>query len=1187
MSSFVHLHLHSEYSLLDGACRIKDIPRAAKENGHSAVAITDHGALFGAVEFWSACKAEGIKPIIGCEVYVAPRSRYEKEGKRDTGNHLVLLAENEIGYKNLCYIVSDAYTEGFYSKPRTDLSVLREHSDGLIALSACLAGYIPRQIAAGNFSEAERYAIELSELFGKDNFYLELQDHGLPEQTTVNGAIFDISKKTGIGLVATNDVHYIKKSDSYTQAILMCIQTGNVITDGKPIGFETDEFYYKSTSEMEALLGKYPDAIENTVKIAERCNYDFSFDGFKLPRFVCDNGEDPKDCLSRLAYEGLKSREELGHIIFSDKHPKEEYLSRIGHELKIIAEMGFTEYFLIVRDFISYAKKNGIPVGPGRGSGAGSLVSYLIGITDIDSVSYDLLFERFLNPERVTMPDFDIDLCQIRREEVIAYVQEKYGRDHVSQIIAFDTLAAKGAVRDVGRALGLSYAECDRVAKAIPRNYNATLSDALETRDFKELYESSYEIKQLIDISMALEGMPRHASTHAAGVVITDKPLVDYVPLSKNGDTVVTQYEMGIIEKLGLVKIDFLGLRYMTIIHEAESMIKEEDPSFDISAIPIDDKKTFRLMASGQTNGVFQLESGGMKQVITKLSPESIHDIIATIALYRPGPMDSIPTYIKRRHAPESVVYPHPALKDILSVTYGCIVYQEQVMQIFRAMADYSYGEADVMRRAMAKKKIDVMQKERSRFVPAAVSKGMTEREAEKLFDDMASFAKYAFNKSHAASYAVICYRTAYLKAHYAKYFMAALLSSVLGNFASTATYISECSKLGIRVLPPDVNKSGVGFTVQGGDIRFGLLAIKNVGRQYVAKIIEERRKKPFSDFEDFLKRTAEAGLNKRMIESLIKCGAFDSLGIFRSRLMATYERQIELVQDKNSRNISGQLDMFAEYEDISSCSFEYPDIPEFNQKEKLTQEKECSGMYFSGHLLDGYSEEISALNVPDIASYLAIEDEEKDRQQVKVAGILSGITEKTTKNGDRMAFITIEDRYAEIEALLFPKLYPRLRPMLTLDSAVLITGNLSFREDEAPKLLISDITHIKPNAPKRITIEEAPCRGGDLAMFANRRQQMSRVPGFSEVRAREMPRSIQNEAIEAKKLVLRAESLSSHKLSLAVSEIERSMGNVPVIVYAADTSKYHAMQGGVRVTEVLINKLNAILGKDNVVVMK
>ena len=705
MRDFVHLHLHSEYSLLDGACRISDIPVKARELGQTAVAITDHGSLYGAVAFYKACKKEGIKPIIGCEVYVAPRSMLSKDGKQDmSGNHLVLLAENEQGYRNLCKIVSDAYISGFYSKPRTDINEIKKYSEGIIALSACLAGYIPQQITAGNFAEAERYACMLRDIFGKDNFYLELQDHRLEEQAAVNASLKEISLKTGIPLVCTNDVHYLNKSDSYTQAILMCIQTGNTIADGKPIGFETDEFYFKSGDEMQRLFGGYDGAVENTVKIAERCNYDFVFGNLKFPTFDC-KGVLPRELLRKYAEEGFARRVSLGQIRF-DKRQRSEYEERLDYELSVIDSMGFSEYFLIVRDFIAWARSKDIPVGPGRGSGAGSLVSYFIGITDIDPLEYALLFERFLNPERVTMPDFDIDICQNRRDEVIQYVINRYGDDHVSQIIAFDTLAARGAIRDVGRALGLPYADCDKVAKAVPRAFNASIADAMETKDFYDLYSSSPQIKQLIDIASSLEGMPRHASTHAAGVVITDRPLTDYIPVAKNGDTTVTQYEKDTVEDLGLVKIDFLGLRFVTIMHSAEQLIKAEYPDFDLSLIPLDDRKTYKTISSGHTSGIFQLESAGMRQTLMKLEPESINDIIAAIALYRPGPMEAIPKYIECRHDPDKVSYILPQLKDILGITYGCIVYQEQVMQIFRALAGYSYGQADIVRRAMAKKKL-------------------------------------------------------------------------------------------------------------------------------------------------------------------------------------------------------------------------------------------------------------------------------------------------------------------------------------------------------------------------------------------------------------------------------------------------------------------------------------------------
>ena len=816
MSGFVHLHLHSEYSLLDGACRISNIPKMAKELGQTAVALTDHGNMFGAVEFYRACKAEGIKPIIGCEVYLSPQSRFEKTKINNVSYyHLVLLAKNEIGYKNLSYLVSSGFTEGFYVKPRIDLDILREHSEGLIALSACLAGFIPSAIIAGDIYGAKEHILAMNEIFGKGNFYLELQDHGLEEQKIVNSTILQLSKETNTPMVCTNDVHYLKKSDSYMQSVLMCVQM-NATLDKKPAGlFTTKEFYMKDEAEMEFLFREYENACQNTVKIAEQCNFDFEFDVLKLPKFPLDMGQDAKSYLKELTMSGFENRQSIGHIQFSDNHPKSEYLERIEYELSVIDQMGYNDYFLIVWDFINYAKKQNIPVGPGRGSAAGSLVAFLLGITDIDSIKYDLLFERFLNSERVSMPDIDTDFCYERRDEVIEYVKRKYGEDHVAQIVTFGTLAAKAAIKDVGRVLDIPYNDVDLISKLIPRRLNITIKEAIdESEELKKLYSEKPKMRQLLDTAMELEGMPRHASTHAAGVVITDKPLVDYLPLSTNGGSVVTQFDMDTVAKLGLLKFDFLAIRYLTIISDTEKIIRQSNPEFDIKNIPIDDEYTYKFISSGRTEGVFQLESAGMRQTLMKLQPTSIDDIIACIALYRPGPMDSIPTYIERRHNKGQITYITPLVEPILKSTYGCIVYQEQVMQIFSKVAGYSYGRADIVRRAMSKKKEEELNKEHDVFVSGAIKNGVQKTVAEKLFDDMQSFAKYAFNKSHAAAYAIVSYRTAYLKARYTKEYYASLITSVLNNVVKVSEYIEECGKLGINVLPPDVNFSNVNFSV-------------------------------------------------------------------------------------------------------------------------------------------------------------------------------------------------------------------------------------------------------------------------------------------------------------------------------------------------------------------------------------
>lgn len=1149
---FVHLHLHSEYSLLDGACRIVDIPKAAKAAGHTAVAITDHGNLYGAVAFFKACRAEGVKPIIGCEVYVAPRTRFDKEGKRDaSGNHLILLCKNQKGYENLIYMVSKSFTEGFYQKPRIDLDLLRTHADGLIALSACLAGYIPRAIVSGDFAGARQYARTLAGIFGEGNFYLELQDHGIPEQREVNAELITMAKELSLPLVATNDVHYLRRLDAEHQAVMMCIQTGRTLAEGKPIGFETEEFYYKSTAEMEKLFGDVPEALANTVRIADACDFEFMFGNLYLPKIAVSNGKTPFEQLRTFTFAGLDKKIEGGYIRL-DTHQKKDYIARAEYELSVIESMGFTDYILIVRDYVTYAKTHGIAVGPGRGSGAGSLVNYLIGITDVDPLRFDLLFERFLNPERVSMPDIDVDFCYERRDEVLRYVSEHYGAEHVAQIVTFGTMAARAAIRDVGRVFGMSYAEVDRVANLVPRAPGVTLADALKQKELKALYVSDANVARLIDTARALEGMPRHASTHAAGVVITDREVFSYVPLSVNGDTIVTQFDMDTVAELGLVKFDFLGLRYLTIIADAERMVRTREPGFDIKKIPYDDKKTYALISEGRTDGVFQLESKGMKQVLMRLCPDSIDDVIAAIALYRPGPMDSIPQYIERRHGRDKTEYKNPALEKILGKTYGCIVYQEQVMEIFREIAGYSLGKADIVRRAMSKKKASVMEAERQVFVRGAVERGMTEADATALFEDMASFASYAFNKSHAASYAVLCYETAYLKAHFMSEYMAALLTSVLGDFGKTAEYIGECTKAGIAVLPPDINESETAFSAKGGAIRFGLLALKGVGRLFVDQLIADRRQNGlFKSFEDFVTRMGGYDLNKRQVESLIKSGAFDSLGVYRSRLLASYEKIIENAQSKNRAEIDGQIDIFAMAGAGAAAAapvrFAYPDIPEFSLREKLTLEKECSGMYFSGHVLNDYAKHIESLSAARIADILAsadadIEPPYRDKQPVTIAGIVTKKTVKTTKNGDSMAFVTVEDRTGEIEVVVFARQYLGSAGVLVTENPVIVHGTVSVRDEEKPKILM--------NSCERLLTD---------AEFA---------------------------ADKPKTLYLRVASTDTPAAVQALAALRRAPGDRPVVLYDLAKARYVRLADcRVQISDSLCGTLAALLGKDNVVV--
>ena len=1157
MSGFVHLHLHSEYSLLDGAAVISGIADKALSDGQSAVAITDHGVMYGAVEFYLALKEKGIKPIIGCEVYVAPRSRHSKEGKIDTsGNHLILLCKDEVGYKNLCYMVSESFINGFYTKPRIDMELLRSHHEGLIALSGCIAGKIPELILAGSMAEAEKYALEMKEIFGED-FYLEVQNHGIDEEIKASFGIRLISKKLSIPMVATNDVHYLNRNDAEMQATLLCIQTNNVIIDGRPFGFEKNEFYFKTEKEMRELFRDFDDACDNTIKIAEKCNFEFQFGKLHLPDFKAEDGKSHKETLRENAYLGFKERKRLGRFDFS-RHSEAEYLERMEYELSVIDKMGFNAYYLIVADFVAFAKNSDIPVGPGRGSGAGSLIAFCVGITDVDPLAFDLLFERFLNPERVSMPDFDTDFCYNRREEVIDYVKRKYGEEKVAQIVTFGTLAARAAVRDVGRALGMPYSRVDTVAKLIPRELNITIEEALKSKELSALYESDSDIRRLINISKSLEGMPRHASTHAAGIVITEKPTYEYVPLSYSGTGVVTQYTMVTAEKLGLVKFDFLGLRYITVLHDAEMSIRAKNPEFDLSKIPFDDKKTFRLLCAGDTNGIFQLESGGMKQTLMRLAPSTLEDIIAVIALYRPGPMDSIDSFISRKHGKEPITYKTPELEEILNVTYGCIVYQEQVMQICRRLAGYSYARADLVRRAMSKKKGDVMLAERESFVEGCAARGINEGVANEIFDDMVSFAKYAFNKSHATAYSVISYRTAYLKAHYPKEYFAALFTSVLDNATKIREYIADAARASVRVLPPDINLSMSDFTVTDEGIRFGLLAIKNVGRSFTEAIVNERKKGAFKSFDEFVHRLCDSDINKRTLDSFIKCGVFDSLGVPRSVLISVYESILESEQTKKRNNISGQLDLFSMSlgESIEAPSFVYPEGEEYSLKELLLLEKENSGMYFSGHMIDNFSKHLESLSPDKIADIREdFENSEsgaslryKDGMNVKIGGIIMSKKTKTLKNGDTMAFLGLEDRLGEIEVIVFAKHYERYAGELHAENAVLIEGRLSSEDNDEPKLLLSRLTPLKSNS--------------ELSE--------SRTPNPVE-----MP----------ERLFIKLASFDENKLTPIYRISNLNPGRCAVIVFDSSTRKYTAIKNAtVEPSEKVIGRLKSLFGEENVV---
>ncbi len=1066
--SFVHLHLHTEYSLLDGACRIDSLPKKIRELGQTAVAITDHGVMYGAVAFYKACKAEGVKPIIGCEVYVAPRSRFDKEHNIDSEySHLILLCKNEKGYRNLCDIVSRSFTEGFYAKPRVDLKLLSERSEGLICLSGCVAGAIPRMLLRGDFEAAKAKALELRDIFGEDSFYLEIQNHGIVAERRAAEGLFRIHRETGIPLALTNDAHYIEKKDAPNQDVLMCISMQKSLSDPARLKFETEEFYVKSEEEMRALFPEYPEAVENTAVIADMCNYDFEFGNYKLPKFKLPDGE-----TDSFAYLRKKCGEG-----FLNRYPNDDgsVAAQLDYELDMIRKMGFVDYFLIVSDFISYAKSKGIPVGPGRGSAAGSVVSYTLGITDVDPIKYSLYFERFLNPERVSMPDIDIDFCVNRRGEVIDYVNRKYGSDHVAQIVTFGTMAARGAIRDVGRVMDISYAETDAVAKQIPFSIGMTLDNALKvSKPLRDMYESDETIRRLIDTAKAVEGMPRHASMHAAGVVITDKPVYEYVPLSKNDESVVTQYQMTTLEELGLLKMDFLGLRNLTVLEAAAELVRKDEPDFKVESIPDGDKAVFEMLSAGKTSGVFQLESTGMTGVCTSLKPKSIEDITAIISLYRPGPMESIPRFVECSAHPEKISYKHELLRPILDVTYGCIVYQEQVIEIFRKLAGFSLGQADMIRRAMSKKKHKVIDAERvafvhgdeSRGIDGAIKRGVPEAVANSIYDEILDFASYAFNKAHAVSYAIVAYRTAYMKRHYPRQYMAALLSSVLDSSTHVAEYIAECRSMGIALLPPDVNRSGADFTVEGDNIRFGLVAIKSIGRGFINEVIAAReRDGEFRDFEDFCRRLCNRELNRRAAENLIRAGAFDSFGVHRRSLLQIAGLMIESITHENRNNIDGQMNLFGDPELAADAqiSVRIPDLEEFSRRELMAMEKETTGIYLSGHPMDEYRTAAQKAGAVPTAVILeaggeASQSSFRDGQLLTVAGIIQSVRTRTTKNNSLMSYIVLEDDRGSIELIAFSRTLDSYGALLKENNAVLIRGRLSLRDEKEPQLTIESV---------------------------------------------------------------------------------------------------------------------------------
>ena len=1147
--NFTHLHLHTEYSLLDGACRIEGLMQRVKALGQTAVAITDHGVMYGCVDFYKAAKKAGVKPIIGCEVYVATRTRFDKVNRIDGSNHLVLLCKNETGYKNLIKMVSAGFTEGFYNKPRVDHELLEEYHEGLICLSACLAGEIPQALLAGDYEKAKNLARYYEDLFGKGNYYIEIQDHGLDEQRTVLPLLVRLSRETGIPLVATNDAHYLEKEDSRMQHILICIQTNKTVNDDDVLEFGTDEFYVKSTDEMYELFSAWPEACENTSRIAEMCSFDFEFGVTKLPYFVAPDGMDNKEYFVKLCRDGLLRR-------YGADVP-EDIRARLDYEISIIDRMGYINYYLIVFDFINYAKSQGIPVGPGRGSGAGSLAAYCVGITNIDPIKYNLLFERFLNPERVSMPDFDIDFCYERRQEVIDYVIRKYGADHVAQIVTFGTMAARAAIRDVGRVLDMPYGTVDGIAKLVPMEPKMTLTRALSiSRELKARYDADPQVKELIDMSLKLEGMPRHASTHAAGVVITREAADEYVPLATNDGNPVTQFTMTTIEELGLLKMDFLGLRTLTVIDDAEKMIRKRESGFSMDAVPYDDQRVYAMLNAGETEGVFQMESGGMTQAVMGLQSKSLEDIIAIISLYRPGPMESIPTYIANRHNPGNVKYKTPQLEHILDVTNGCIVYQEQVMQICRELAGFSYGQADLVRRAMSKKKHDVMEKERQHFVhgntepghecAGCVANGISETVANAIFDDMSSFASYAFNKAHAAAYAVVAYQTAYLKRHYPREFMAALLTSVLDNTGKVIEYTAECQRMGIRVLPPDINASDAGFTVEGKDIRFGLLALKNVGRNLIATVVRERSGTPYRSLYDFCKRLHGTEINRRAVESMIKSGAFDNLEAKRRSMMDGVEGILKSVESEARRNLDGQIDLFGALDGEQESGrnvYKLPDSGEEYPYDILLQmEKEVSGLYLSGHPLDHYRPVIEKVSTCRISELVGENAHAYDEQNVTLVCTVVRTKTINTKAGGMMAFITVEDLSGSMEVLAFPKVLLAASEAVHDNAVVVIKGRVSYKEDEPSKLIADSIVDVERYEPDKIKTDIKSTKNGLwLKLSSMRSESFEETKNLLQIFEGNFPVYMYFE--DTKQRMLAPKSLWCTQSDLLVSELERVLG--------------------------------------------
>ena len=1149
--SFVHLHVHTEYSLLDGACRIDRMMERVKELGQDSIAITDHGVMYGCIDFYKAAKAAGVKPIIGCEVYVARRKMADRvHGLDNDPYHLVLLCKNRQGYENLCYMVSEAFLHGFYGKPRIDLELLRQRHEGLIALSACLAGAIPQALMNESYASAKAYALQMADIMGEGNFYLELQNHGIPEQLAVNQGIGRLARETGLPLVVTNDAHYLRREDAKMQDVLLCIQTGKTVDDENRMRFSSDDFYLKSEEELRALFPGCEEAFDNTVKIAQQCNLDFVFHEYHLPAYPVPEGYTNEDFFRKLCYDGFRER-------YPDE--PEEYKQRLEYEIGVISRMGYVNYYLIVWDFIHYAKTTGIPVGPGRGSGAASIAAYCMHITEVDPMKYALIFERFLNPERVSMPDFDTDFCQERRGEVIEYVMRKYGTDHVAQIATFGTMAARGAIRDVGRALNFSFAETDVVAKLVPTTLHITLKDALESvPKLKEMYDTDARIHTLLDTAMSLEGMPRNTSTHAAGVVITADPVYTYVPLSTNDNTVVTQYTMTTIEELGLLKMDFLGLRNLTVIRDAEQQIQVQNPGFSIDHIPDNDKETFAMLAEGKTQGVFQLESAGMTGVCVSMRASSIEDITAIVALYRPGPMESIPTFIANKLDARKVVYKTPLLEPILKVTYGCIVYQEQVIEIFRTLGGYTMGQADNIRRAISKKKMKVIEAERKTFVygdpqqqiDGCIARGVPEAVGQSIYDEIVAFANYAFNKAHAVCYAVVSYQTAYLKCHYPRQYMAALMTSVLDSAEKIAGYIAECKEIGIETLPPDINHSEDHFSVEGDCIRFGLGAVKSVGHGLIRTMVTKRTEGgPFRNLEDFLERMGEGELNKRAVENFIKCGAMDCFGCHRSELLAVYESMMDAVSSTRKKNLEGQMGLFSMLSDTpSAVSITIPHLPELPRGELMAMEKETTGIYISGHPMDAYRQKLKNTSVVPIGALLAEESQFRDEQIVSIAGIIQTVKTKLTRSNSTMAYVTMEDDTASIEMIAFSGVLNEYGGYLKENTPVVVVGKLSLRDDKEPQVIVNRVRLISDyteSAPRR---EEQP--------------------------AQEIP--------QGSTLYLRLPNEDCREFRKIKAIVNMFPGDGQVIVFFADTRK----RMGVRcmLHGSMIGELKRLLGEENVI---